>query len=156
MEAFLKNFDLVPQDLRMILLGAVLFVVLWKLLQAVLFAPYIKLLEAREAASTGAQATAQRNNADAQETLAKYNEELTAARVAFMGARNEAIERAREQADQIVGKAEHEVRQTIEAAHKEVSRDLEAVAEVVQREAEQLGNTMANQAQSLATGNSSA
>ena len=66
MEEILKQFDLSLTDSWMTLVGAVFFVVLWRFLAKALFEPFLRLTEAREAATTGAADLVRENHTQAQ------------------------------------------------------------------------------------------
>jgi len=98
----------------MILLCAVLFFVLYRLLEAKLFHPFIGLVEARESATIGAEAIAEINSAEAIELVSRYELELTKARARLMEERMRLIGEAKRDASAIIeaadGKAQEEVR----------------------------------------------
>jgi F0F1-type ATP synthase membrane subunit b/b' len=125
MESFLKNFDLVPFDVVMIAVCAILFVVLWKTLGKVLFAPYLELVEAREAATVGAEDGAKSDQARAQAITEEYEGKLMAARVAAMEKKLAAITKAKSEADSLVGKAEDGAQEMMRTIRWEMAKKMD-------------------------------
>lgn len=125
MESLLKNFDLVPMDALMIAVCAVLFVVFYKTLGKVLFAPYLELIEAREAATVGAEDAAKADQQRAVEVTAQYEEQLMAARVAAMEKKIAALTTARKEASTIVEKAEGAAQELVRSVRWEMAKKLD-------------------------------
>ena len=125
MESLLKNFDLVPFDVVMIVVSAVLFVVLWKTLGQVLFAPYLQLVEAREAATVGAEDTAKANHERAEALTAQYEEQLMAARVAAMEKKLSALAKAKAEAAAVVEKSEGAGQELLRSVRWEMAKKLD-------------------------------
>ncbi|MBN8548543.1 MAG: hypothetical protein J0M12_04430 [Deltaproteobacteria bacterium] len=125
MESILKNFDLVPFDVVMIVVSAVLFVILWKTLGQALFAPYMSLLEAREAATVGAEDTAKSDLERAEALTAQYEEQLMAARVAAMEKKLAAINKAKAEASGIVEKSEGAAQELLRSVRWEMAKKLD-------------------------------
>jgi F0F1-type ATP synthase membrane subunit b/b' len=98
MDAILKTLDLTRLDLQMIAVCCLLFVVLWTLMERLVFRPYLAFLEKREASTSGAQGIAQDKSSKADELLTEYNRRLTDARVAAMKKKLDAIELAKKDA----------------------------------------------------------
>lgn len=138
MEWFLKTFDLSLRDLYVIPLGAVLFWVLIGILRKHVFEPFLALLEAREAASTGAAADASSMIADAAEINSDTDAKLTQARVEVMKGRLTEIAKAKSDAesklrgaDQVAQQMLKEGRQKLESQRGELQSRLSADAEAM-------------------------
>ena len=125
MESLLKNFDLVPFDVAMIMVSAVLFVVLWKTLGQFLFAPYLELVEAREAATVGAEDTAKADRERAQVITEQYEEQLMATRVAAMEKKLAALTKAKAEAAGIVEKSEDASQELLRSVRWEMAKKLD-------------------------------
>lgn len=123
MEDILRNFDLVPFDLVMIGVGAVLFVTLWQALQAVLFKPYLSLVEAREAATSGTETRARLDEEKAASLLRDYEEKLTGERIAALRVKLDSVSKAKAEAARLVERAEGEARMRLEKTRQEISRE---------------------------------
>lgn len=109
----------------MIAVSAVLFVVLWKTLGKVLFAPYLELVEAREAATVGAEDAAKSDHQRALDVTAQYEEQLMAARVAAMEKKLAALTIARSEASAIVEKAEGDSQELLRSVRWEMAKKLD-------------------------------
>lgn len=138
MEWFLKTFDLSLRDLYVIPLGAVLFWLLISILRKHVFEPFLALLEAREAASTGAAADASAMIADAAEINSDTDAKLTEARVDIMKNRLTEISKAKSDADSKIRSAEQaaqrmlkEGRQKLESQRGQLQARLSADAEAM-------------------------
>lgn len=127
MEAFLKNFDLVPLDLAMIAVGALLFFAFYKLFAGIFVEPMLAVIRAREAATSGAEASAAENRQRAAALNAQYEEQLSNARIAAMQRRFELVGKAKQEAARIIEEAEIRAQQFLSAArsqHKQNEQEL--------------------------------
>ena len=131
-------FDLVRYDAGMILVGAVLFVVFWKALEKSLFGPYLKLIEQREAATSGAEQTAQEKIAKSDDLNRQYDSKLLEQRVTFMQAKLAALDRAKSEADQITGSASKAAQEKLSALRQEISAKVSQIKASSEREADAL------------------
>lgn len=149
MEAFLKNFDLVPFDLVMIAIGAVLFVCLWQILRIVVFQPYLKLVDARERATSGAEAQARANEERAMILFKEYEQKLMEERAVALKVKFEALSKAKAEAGRMINKAESEAQSYLEGVRKELDKEVGAVKQRVAFEAETLAGLLAERAKIL-------
>lgn len=122
MEEILKVFTLKPIDAQMIVVSAILFVVFWRLLNIALFQPYFRVVEEREARTSGAmhQADEDLKNAVALEAL--YSEKIDAARVEGMKLKLQLLDEAKKEANKILESA-HQEAEIIKARGKEALKD---------------------------------
>ena len=124
MEEILKNFDIVPLDVLMIGVCSLLFIGLWKLLDKTLFTPYMALLEAREALTTGAASTAGDLLNKTDLAISKYNELITTARVSSMKKKLDAVNAAKSEAAKIVEAADAESQELLRTARWETAQKI--------------------------------
>ncbi|WKZ57664.1 MAG: ATP synthase F0 subunit B [Bdellovibrionota bacterium] len=128
MEGFLKIFDLTPEDGRMILVCAVLFAIFIRLLSKSLFAPFVALLDARDAASSGALSEAANAEQEAQEIDKQREHKIAVARAEFVKRKMDRIAQAKKEAEELVRQAEHQAQAFTEESRSRIqaaSRDLE-------------------------------
>ena len=122
MADLLKLFDLVPRDVPMILICAILFVALWKVLGRVLFDPYLNLIEAREAATQGAQGLSHDKLKQADTLLEEYNSKLSDHRQRLIQDKLSKTLAAKAEADKLIHKTEDEARAKLSATKEEIKQ----------------------------------
>lgn len=122
MREILKTLDLVPQDVVMIFVGALLFTLLWKALEAWLFLPFLKVVEARESATKGAVSDAAEMQQRADNLMREYNSELARKRVEAVERKLKLLEETKTKAAGIVSQAQQGAKSIIESARSEVVR----------------------------------
>lgn len=105
MEGVLKIFDMTPVDLYMILVVGVLFIVLWQILDKVLFAPYLNLIDAREQATVGVEEEAQKTYVKAEVGSRDYETKVAEARKNAVQKKMVVIDDAKKRADSILATA---------------------------------------------------
>jgi F0F1-type ATP synthase membrane subunit b/b' len=138
MGGILKTFDLVPADAVMILIGAVFFLILWKALENSLFGPYLQLIEKREAATSGAAQTAQEKLVKTDDLNRQYESKLLEQRIIFMQAKLAALDRAKNESDQIIGNATKAAQDKLSAGRKEIAAKTLENKAAAEREANSL------------------
>jgi F-type H+-transporting ATPase subunit b len=104
-----------------------IFAVLFFLLRSLLFAPVLRLIEARRIATQGAGLAAAELKAKALQLRAHANSSLEEARSSAMDARAKIVEEARKQAAEIVRQARESSSKSTESARAERDRALETV-----------------------------
>lgn len=119
MDALLKFFDLVPHDIPMIIVGGVLFVGLWRALDATFFGPLKTLTETREAATTGAQDQAKANLAKENELNEQRNRTIAEARAEAVKEKIAAVLKAKQEASKLILQAETEAQEFIKKMRSE-------------------------------------
>ncbi len=137
-EKILQILDLTPLDVRMILIGTVIFFVFMKLLERTLFAPHMRLSDAREASTSGAAEAAQKMNREAEKIQAKYEEQIGIARKNAMNEKAALVGKARAEADRIVQAAEGEAEESIRQAKLEGAEYIENNRPSIQGQANDL------------------
>lgn len=121
MDNLLATFSLTPADARMIPIGCVLFFLLWKLLSAKLFTPFLQVTETREAMTTGAAAAADEKVALAARLNEEIDERIRSTRVDAMRRKLDTVAAARAKAQQILERAEGGAAEQIKSARKEIA-----------------------------------
>lgn len=124
MEGFLKTFDLVPFDLPMIALGAILFVGLYFILSRAIFTPLLRLLEAREAATNGTLAAAASSLKTLENLEKQFNEKVHTARMDAFNVKLSKLHKVKEESLVVVSKAESEAMHIVEKGREEISKDI--------------------------------
>ncbi len=138
MAELLKTFDLTPLDAQMILVWAVAFVILWQILARVLFGPYLKLVETRDAQTTGAEDNAKSLTAKADELMLKYEDRITQARIAGMKEKNETLSKARTEAQAITEQADAKAQEKIQKSREELNARLATLKSELERDCESM------------------
>ena len=117
MTDLLKLFDLVPRDVPMIIICALLFVVLWKTLGKVLFGPYLALIEARESATQGSVGTSQDKLRQADTLVAEYNLKLNDSRQRLIQEKISKTSAVKAEADKLIHKTEDRKSTRLNSSH---------------------------------------
>ena len=145
---FFELFDLTPSDVVMIPVGALMFVAYWHYFGAKVIAPFYAVVRAREEATTGADERAVENLEKSRALLTEYEDALTEERVKAMRVKLEALSKAKDQADIILGAAEKKAQDDIRAARAELAAKLRTLREDALREADGLATLMSDKAKS--------
>ena len=142
MKEFLKTFDLTQTDAIMIVVWLFAFVVIWKLLAQYFFLPYLKLIEAREAASSGANDLAQEKNKKADQLQKDYEKRLLEEKVKVLNVRTQQLTAAKREAQTILESAEKEAQAFTAKSRDELKTRMASVTRNVPTEAEALANLL--------------
>ncbi len=136
MEAILKKFSLLPADIPMILIGMVLFYLFCRIFGRKVIAPYIQLIETREAASEGALNEAAANRRSAEELRARFEARIAEARTAATLEKLKTLDAAKKDAARLLENAEAQARHVLDGeraalarAHQDVRRDVRGMEE---------------------------
>lgn len=148
MEEILKKFDLIPADLVMILVGAVLFVIFWRAFGKGVIEPFAKLVAAREAATVGADKSADDMLRAAQAITEQYENKLTEERVRLLKIKFDAVAEAKATSAKVVADAEAKAQEMVKNARAEIQTQLHTLRQQALRETEGLAQTMAEKAKS--------
>lgn len=113
----------------------ILFLVLWVILDKVLFQPYLHLLDDRERKTTGAQHDSSDLEHEGARLKAQYDEKIAAAQSAGYAAKDLIVQAGRQQREKILGQAREDASAMLERVRHEVATAMEqekrlAVAEV--------------------------
>ena len=150
MENFLKNFDLTVLDAQMILVWGVLFVIFWQLMARTVFRPFITVVEARDAATTGASEGAQKIVQEAEALKLKAEDTIAEVRVNAMKEKLSELAKARAQAQQIVEEAEHKAQAQIAKSRLELSDKLSKLRGELESEANEMAKAIVSKVKSPA------
>jgi len=103
----------------------VLFVVLWLILNKLLFEPYLHLLAERENKTTGAQHDSVDLEHEGANLKAQFDEKMAQGQAAGYAAKEAIIQDARQQREKILGQARDEATRSLEEIRREVVAALE-------------------------------
>jgi F0F1-type ATP synthase membrane subunit b/b' len=146
MEEVLKKLDLVPQDLKMILIMAVVFAVFWRVIGRGIIQKYLDLFEAREKNTTGATSNAEENLATAQKLLEECEKKLLAERAAILKSLEPKLVAARDSAAQIVAEAEAKVASALVASRKSLEVERAELFSSLESKSEELAQHISDSA----------
>jgi F-type H+-transporting ATPase subunit b len=125
-----------------ILYQIILFVVLWLILNKILFQPYWRLLEERERRTTGAQHDSADLEHEGARLRAQYEERIAQAQTAAYAAKDAILQEARQEREKILGQARADARHKLEQVRREVTTALEREKELVAAEATAVAGEM--------------
>lgn len=113
----------------------ILFLILWVILNKVLFQPYLHLLAERERKTTGAQHDSGDLEHEAARLKIEYEEKIAQAQVTGYAAKDVIVQNGRQQREKILSQARDEATGMLERVRKDVTTAMEqekrlAVAEV--------------------------
>ena len=148
MEEILKKFDLVPADVTMILVGALLFVVFWKTFGKLVIVPFAELVAAREQATIGADETAHELHQKARSLSDQYESRLTEERIKSLKVKFDAVAAAKASAAHIIAEAEAKAQEQTKNARAEIASQLHVLRTQALRETEGVAQAMAEKAKS--------
>ena len=122
----------------------VFFLVLWFVLSKVLFRPYIKLLEEREAKTAGASHDAADLEREGARLKAQYEERIAQAQAGGGAAKEAILQEARQRREQVLSQARQEATATLEAARREVASQLAREQQLAATEVATVARQMAS------------
>jgi F-type H+-transporting ATPase subunit b len=122
-----------------ILYQAILFVILWLILNKVLFQPYLKLLDERERRTTGAQHDSTELEHEGARLRAQYEEKVAQAQSLAAGEREQLLQTARQEREKILAQARQEAEQILTRRRQEIATALEAERRLAAAEAATIG-----------------
>lgn len=118
-----------------ILYQVILFVILWLLLNKILFRPYLQLLYKREQRTTGAQHDSTDLEHEGARLRARYEEKIAQARSEAAAERERILLNAREEREKILGRARQEAEQALAVTRQEIGVALEVERRLAAAEA---------------------
>jgi F-type H+-transporting ATPase subunit b len=121
----------------------VLFLVLWAILDRVLFRPYLRLLDERERRTGGARTEIADLQTKAERLRAQYQEKISVAEAEARAAREAILTDAREQRDAIVGSARQEAARILEMVRAEIAKQMQTERQLAASEASAVARDMA-------------
>jgi F-type H+-transporting ATPase subunit b len=125
-----------------ILYQIILFVILWLILNKILFQPYLRLLEERERRTTGAQHDSADLEHEGARLRAQYEEKIAQAQAAGYAAKDAILHDARGQRERILGQAREEAAATLEQNRREITLALEKEKQLAAAEAAAVAGEM--------------
>lgn len=147
LSATLKIFDLETADLPMIGLGALMVLLLINLLKGSLFKPYLSLLEAREAATGGAEHAAEATLKEARAKNEEYGAKLMAARVAAMQKKLAQVSEARVQGAKIIESAEADGQEIVRKVRWDLAQQVDSLRASTFKDADVMAASIATKLQ---------
>lgn len=142
MEGVLKIFDMTPVDLYMILVVGVGFIILWQILSAVLFNPFLELTAAREQATIGVEEEAQLNYVKAEVGSREYEAKVSEARKIAYQKKIALIDEAKKKSDDILNAAKEEAANITAQAKASLANEAEGSRKQVMSQVEALAADM--------------
>jgi F-type H+-transporting ATPase subunit b len=118
-----------------ILYQVILFVVLWLILNKVLFQPYLQLLDERERRTTGAQHDSSDLEHEGARLRAQYEEKIAAAQSAAYADKERVLQSARTEREKILSDARAQAAGSLERARREIASAVAAEKDVAAAEA---------------------
>jgi len=120
----------------------ILFLVLWVILNKVLFQPYLSLLAERERKTTGAQQDSGDLEQEAAHLKAEYEERIAQAQAAGYSAKDAIVQDGRQQREIIVSQARADAAGALERVRNEVASALEQERRLAAAEVSNMAGAM--------------
>ena len=121
----------------------VLFLILWAILDRLLFRPYLKLLDERERKTGGARTEIANLQTQAERLRAQYEEKISVADAEGRAAREAILTGAREQRDAVLGTAREDAARMLETVRVEIARQVQIERQLALTEASTVARDMA-------------
>jgi F-type H+-transporting ATPase subunit b len=122
----------------------ILFVILWLILNKVLFRPYLNLLEQRERNTIGAEHDSTELEHEGARLRAQYEEKIAQAQAAGYAAREAIVQEGRRQREKLLGQARGEAMSMLEGVRRDVESQLQHERQLAATEARTVAQEMAN------------
>jgi len=122
----------------------VLFVLLWLILDKLLFQPYLRLLAEREHKTTGAQHDSVDLEHEGAKLKSQFDEKMAQGQAAGYAAKEAIIHEARQQRERILAQAREEAARNLEQIRQEVAAALEREKHVAAAEVSSVAADMVN------------
>lgn len=129
-----------------ILYQVVLFVLLWLILNRVLFQPYLRLLEERERRTSGAEHDSADLEREGTRLRAEYEDRILSAQTAAYAEKERLLQGVRAEREKTLAGARQEATQTLERARREIASAVEAERNLAASESAQIAAVMASKA----------
>jgi F-type H+-transporting ATPase subunit b len=108
-----------------ILYQAILFVLLWLILNKLLFKPYLSLLDERERKTTGAQHDSVDLEHEGAQLKKQYEEKIAQGQAAAYAAKDVILQDARKQREAILSQAREEASKSLDQVRRDIAGSLE-------------------------------
>jgi F-type H+-transporting ATPase subunit b len=122
----------------------VLFVVLWLILNKLLFQPYLRLLEEREHRTTGAQHDSVDIEHEGAKLKAQFDEKMAQGQAAGYAAKETIIQEARQQREKILSQARDEAGSSLEQVRQQIAAAMEQEKRLLAAEVSAVAVDMVN------------
>jgi F-type H+-transporting ATPase subunit b len=122
----------------------VLFIVLWLILNKLLFQPYLRLLEEREHKTTGAQHDSVDLEYEGSKLKAQFEAKMAQGQAAGYAAKETINQDARQQREKILGQARDEAARSLDQVRHEVAAALEREKQLAAAEVSAVAADMVN------------
>lgn len=126
-----------------VLFQAIFFLGLWFVLNKLLFAPFLRLMEERERRTEGVRKETAALESEITRLRAEYDQGLAQARDAGYGAKEALLQEARQQRERLLAEAREEAAKTLERVRQEIRQELSKEREIAAREAAVVAQEMA-------------
>jgi F-type H+-transporting ATPase subunit b len=120
------------------------FLVLWFLLNKILFKPFLGLLEERERKTEGVKAESASLTEEGERLRAEYEGKISHANDEGRAVKESILQEARQQRERLLGQAREEAAGLLERVRQEVQTELRKERELAGREAEAVAQEMAS------------
>lgn len=127
-----------------IIYQAVLFIVLWLILNKLLFQPYLRLLEERERKTTGAQHDSVDLEHEGAKLKTQFDEKMAQGQAAGYAAKEAINQAARQEREKILSQARDEATRTLEQVRQEVATAMELEKQLAAAEVSAVAADMVN------------
>lgn len=127
-----------------IIYQVVLFVVLWLILNKLLFQPYLRLLEEREHKTTGAQHDSVDLEHEGAKLKAQFDEKMAQGQAAGYAAKEAINQTARQERKKILSQARDEATRSLEQVRQEVATAMELEKQLAAAEVSAVAADMVN------------
>jgi F-type H+-transporting ATPase subunit b len=122
----------------------VLFLLLWVILNRILFRPYLNLLEEREHKTTGAQHDSTDLEREGARLRAQYEEKIAQAQATGYAAKELIVQEARQQREKVLTQSREAATSMLEAVRQEVESQLQRERQLIAAEVQTLAHEMAS------------
>ena len=120
----------------------ILFLILWVILNKILFQPYLHLLNERELKTTGAEHDSSDLEHEGARLKAQYEEKIGQAQAVGYAAKDAIVQDGRQQREKILSQARDEAAATLERVRNEVASTLEQERRVAAAEVSNVAGAM--------------
>ncbi|HYA29644.1 MAG TPA: hypothetical protein VEI95_12560 [Acidobacteriota bacterium] len=120
----------------------IIFLILWLILNKLLFQPYLQLLAERERKTTGAQHDSSDLEHEGARLKAQYEERLARAQAAGYAAKDAIVQEGRQQREKILTQAREEAASTLQQVRREVATAMEQERRLAAAEAATVAGEM--------------
>ena len=120
----------------------ILFLILWVILNKILFQPYLHLLNERERKTTGAEHDSSDLEYEGARLKAQYEEKIAQAQAAAYAAKDAIVQDGRQQREKILSQARDEAAGILERVRNEVASTLEQERRLAAAEVSNVASAM--------------